>query len=172
MLRSPIAALALVATAVSADARAQQTNLSQPQPGSVAVSTPAPATDCRSGSGPDVVVCGNRGPSPYRIDPVTLDAMRAKEALQHPERVATREPPPEACGTVRNECSGDYLPIFGPVMKVVGALVNAANGEDWREPFRTGPDEYQLYQEARRKHARASVSVSVGASSGSSGPRE
>lgn len=159
MRRAILAALA-IATAVPAGASAQAVH-SGPR-----TVDPASRQTCESGNGQGVVVCGQRVGSPYRIDPATLDSLRKEDLLKHPERIAGREPPPEACGTVRNECDGGYFPIFQPLMTVVSAVVKAANGEDWREPFRTGPDEYQLYLDAKRKQGRGSIKFGVTASSG------
>ena len=122
----------------------------------------APAPDCRPGAGNDVVVCGERERSPYRIDPVTLDAMRQKEAAEHPDRLAGREPPPEGCGTGRNQCSGGTIPLLEPAFRVATAVVKAAKGEDWREAFSNGPSDYDRYEDAKRKRSKISVGISAG----------
>lgn len=122
---------------------------------------PKAAADCKPGNGSEVVVCGERERSPYRIDPVSLDVMRQKEALEHPDRVATREPAPEACGTVRNECSGGTIPLLEPALRVATAAVMAAKGEDWRQAFRNGPSDYELYQQAKRKRSKVSIGVTA-----------
>lgn len=120
------------------------------------------AADCKPGTGSEVVVCGERERSPYRIDPVSLEVMRQKEALEHPERMATREPPPEGCGTVRNECSGGTIPLLEPALRVATAAVMAAKGEDWRQAFSNGPSDYDLYQQAKRKHSKVSIGITAG----------
>lgn len=119
------------------------------------------AADCKPGTGSEVVVCGERDRSPYRIDPISLEVMRQKEALEHPDRLATREPPPEACGTVSNECSGGTIPLLEPALRVATAAVMAAKGEDWRQAFRNGPSDYELYQQAKRKRSKVSIGVTA-----------
>jgi hypothetical protein len=123
---------------------------------------PKAAAECKPGTGSEVVVCGERERSPYRIDPVSLEVMRQKESLEHPDRIATREPPPEGCGTVRNECSGGTIPLLQPALRIATAAVMAAKGEDWREAFSNGPSDYDLYQQAKRKHSKVSVGISAG----------
>lgn len=119
------------------------------------------ATDCKQGDGKEVVVCGERERSPYRIDPVTLDAMRSEDALKHPDRVARREPPPAGCGVGADICAGGVFPVAQAAEKVVMAVVNAVHGDDWREPFRTGPDSYDLYRRSKAKKDGISVGVGV-----------
>lgn len=119
------------------------------------------AADCKQGDGKEVVVCGERERSPYRIDPVTLDAMRSEDALKHPDRVARRDPPPADCGVGADICAGGVFPIAQAAEKVVMAVVNAVHGDDWGEPFRTGPDSYDLYRRSKAKKEGISVSVGV-----------
>lgn len=45
------------------------------------------------------------------------------------------------------------IPLLPAAVKVATALVKAAKGEDWREAFRTKPDDYQLYEEERKEEA-------------------
>lgn len=128
----------------------------------ISAEKPKAAANCKPGTGDEVVVCGERERSPYRIDPVSLDVMRQKEALEHPDRLATREPPPEACGTVRNECSGGTIPLLEPALRVATAAVMAAKGEDWRQAFKNGPSDYELYQQSKRKHSKVSIGITAG----------
>lgn len=128
----------------------------------VGTDKPKAAGDCKPGEGSEVVVCGERERSPYRIDPVSLEVMRQKEALEHPDRVVSREPPPEGCGTGRNECSGGTIPLLEPALRVATAAVMAAKGEDWRQAFSNGPSDYELYQQAKRKHSKVSIGISAG----------
>jgi hypothetical protein len=116
---------------------------------------------CKAAEPGEVLVCGDRGPSPYRLDPTVLQADRAKEAASNPVRVEDRSGNANLCGTVRDECGGGMIPILGPALRVADAVVKAAEGEDWREAFRNGPSDYQRYQEAKRKKPSISVGVSV-----------
>lgn len=129
-----------------------------------AASPPQAAAGCKSGEGSEVVVCGERQHerSPYRIDPVSLDAMRQKEEAEHPDRIAGREPPAEGCGTGRNECSGGTIPLLQPALRVATAVVKAAKGEDWREAFSNGPSDYDRYEAAKRKRSKVTVGISAG----------
>lgn len=129
---------------------------------------PAPSLDlsrdtgCTEPTSGEVVVCGERGRSQYRIDPTTLETMRQQEALKNPDRIASRDLPPQACGVGADICAGGMIPIFQPALKVVSAIVNAVQGDDWREPFRTGPDEYELYRQQKAKTDGVSVGISAG----------
>ena len=46
------------------------------------------------------------------------------------------------------------------------AAVKAVQGEDWREPFRNGPDDYQRYLEARKKRAAKPPAIAISVSGG------
>lgn len=115
------------------------------------------STDCKAGSASDVIVCGERERSPFRIDPVTLDAMRQKEAAEHPDRIASREPGAEGCGTGSNPCSGGTIPLLEPALRVATAVVVAVKGEDWREAFSNGPSDYDRFKDAKRKRSKISA---------------
>lgn len=158
-----VGALVLLAAGFAAAAPAQE----PPAPGPpLDLSTQATPRQCDKATSGEVVVCGERERSPYRIDPATLDSMRAEDAIKNPDRVASRDLPATPCGVGNDICGGDAIPLLQPALKVAEAVVKAVNGEDWREPFRTGVDEYQLYEDAKRKQDSASVTVGVSASSG------
>jgi hypothetical protein len=160
MMRSSIVAFCLIA---AASGRAQPQ--SAPAPG-IDLSGAHQQTRCKSATPGELVVCGERGPSPYRLDPTVLDAERSKEAASNPPRVQDRSGAPQACGTVRIECGGDAIPLLEPALRVATAVVKAVQGDDWREPFRNGPTDYERYQDAREKRPRSSISVGVSVSSG------
>lgn len=126
----------------------------------------SPAQPCESASEGEVVVCGQRGPSPFRIDPEVLGGLRAEEARRHPPRVQDRSGSAETCGTAGNECGGGAIPLLEPALRVAAAAVKAIRGEDWREPFRTGPSDYELYEQEKRKRAGARVTFGVSANGG------
>lgn len=98
----------------------------------------------------EVVVCGERGTSPYRIDAAVLQAIREKEKAENPRRLSDRSATAESCVVGPNACPGaGAVDLVGPALLVAKSLINAATGEDWREPFRTRPDDYQLHEQAK-----------------------
>jgi hypothetical protein len=136
-----ICCLAIAAWAVPATAAAQpsgsQLNLAR-------------ETGCRALTPGEVVVCGERGASPYRIDPTILEAMRQKERAANPPRPPERSAGAETCAVGPQACPGEGAVDFvRPAMLIVAAAVKALQGEDWREPFRTKPDDYQVYQDSK-----------------------
>lgn len=113
---------------------------------------------CKSTSPAEVVVCG-RSEQRYRIDPQVLAATRAAEALPpKPELDASRD---SSC--TGPNCGGGTIPLVGMALTALKAAELAAQGDDWREAFRTHPDQYQLYQDAKAKEKRASVNIGVAA---------
>jgi hypothetical protein len=110
-------------------------------------------------------VCG-RSQAPYRIDPDVLAATRAAEA--RPPKPPVGSAPPEQC-TGANCGGGSYVPLVGMTLTALKAAELAAQGEDWREAFRTRPDQYRLYQEQQAKRAKEG-GVSVGMTVGNSRP--
>jgi hypothetical protein len=108
-----------------------------------------------------VVVCGSRSRK-YRIDSNVLAAQRAAEAA--PSREQALDPDSHA-QCIGPNCGGDFVPLVAVAIKVAKAAVDAATGEDWRQNFRTHPDEYSAYQEAKSKGSgTVSFSVSAGTS--------
>lgn len=160
MLRVAILASGLALAAAAATVRAQA------PPQAPLDLRSSPAQSCESASEGEVVVCGQRGPSRFRIDREVLDGIRAEEARRNPPRVQDRSGNAEACGTGSNLCSGGTIPLLEPALRVAAAAVKAIRGEDWREPFRTGPSDYELYEQAKRRRAAARVTVGVSASGG------
>ena len=158
VFRAASLAASAIAIAVPGIAAAQ----SAPPGPRVDLSTPN--SQCKAGAPGDVVVCGDRGdrgPSPYRLDPTVLDAERAKAGSTNPARVQDRSANANLCGTVGDECGGGMIPILGPALRVADAVVKAVQGEDWREAFRNGPSDYERYEEAKRKKSSIIVGVSV-----------
>lgn len=155
VFRAASLAASAIAIAVLGIAAAQ----SAPPGPRVDLSTPN--SQCKAGAPGDVVVCGDRGPSPYRLDPTVLDAGRAKERSTNPVRVQDRSASANLCGTVRDECGGGMIPILGPALRVADAVVKAVQGEDWREAFRNGPNDYERYEQAKRKKSGITLGVSV-----------
>ena len=147
---------ALLASAASAQAPAPSLDLT---------TKPAKA-ECVASSPAEVVVCGERGPSPYRLDPTVLQVIRDKEEAANPPRVSNRGDIAEACGTGSNPCDGGMVPLLEPALRVVSAAVKAVQGEDWREPFRNGPDDYQRYLDARKKRAGRPPAIAISVSGG------
>ena len=119
---------------------------------------------CKSTNPAEVVVCGHSHQK-YRIDPSVLAAERAVEALP-PKGPITVESSQTAC--VGPKCGTDsfgVVPIIGIALVAARAAELAAQGNDWREAFRTHPDTYQAYQDAKTKDANQ-PHISIGLSAG------
>lgn len=121
---------------------------------------------CAAATDKEVVVCGSRERSPYRLDETVVDAERSKDAANNPRVVQDRSGGAEPCGTVRNECGGGMIPLLGPALRVATAIVDAAKGEDWKQAFRNGPTDYERYQDAKRKRAKGGISVGISVGTG------
>jgi hypothetical protein len=105
-----------------------------------------------------VVVCG-QSPQRYRIDPDVLAAARQAEALPpKPKLDATTA---EGC-TGPNCGGGSYVPLVGMALTALKAAELAANGDDWRDAFRTHPDSYKVYQDSKARKSRISIGVTAG----------
>jgi hypothetical protein len=116
---------------------------------------------CKSSNPAEVVVCG-RSAQRFRIDPNVLAATRALETA--------RPKPPLDASTDQSctgpNCGGGTIPLVGMALTALKAAELAARGDDWREAFRTHPDAYQVYEEAKaKKTKRPHVSIEVGAAS-------
>jgi hypothetical protein len=126
--------------------------------GALGKAATAPKADCKSADPKAVVVCG-RSQQRFRIDPAVLAATRAAEA-----------PPPKPAldATAGQPCTGSqcgggsYVPLVGMALKALKAAELAADGDDWRDAFRTRPDQYQTYQANKAKKGGVSVGVTVG----------
>jgi hypothetical protein len=96
----------------------------------------------------DVQVCAKRVPD-FRIDPEILAGERAKESPPVSEKDRVKAVMAPDCQMLPTKCQGSgVVPIVPVVLKTVQALAKAAKGEDWREPFRTGTDDYSVYKRA------------------------
>ena len=131
------------------------------------VASPAPElststdqpTSCKSTDSSEVVVCG-RSEQRYRIDPSVLAATRATEALP-PKPPITGDVPEAGC--VGPNCGGgSYVPLVGMALTALKAAELAADGNDWREAFRTRPDEYRAYQSAKATKGGISIGIVAG----------
>jgi hypothetical protein len=117
-----------------------------------------PSPTCRSDA-TEVVVCG-RSDHKYRIDPDVLAATRAAEApppkpeLDASQQIACVGP---SCG------GGNYVPLVGMALTALKAAELAAQGDDWRDAFRTHPDQYQAYQQSKDgKKGHVSIGITAG----------
>ena len=137
-----------------------------PPASSLDLTTRPAKTECTASTPAEVVVCGERGPSPYRLDPTVLQAIRDKAQAANPPRPPDRGASAEPCGTGSNPCGGGMIPLLEPALRVASAVVKAVQGEDWREPFRNGPDDYQRYLDARRKRDGKSPAIAISVSGG------
>lgn len=112
-----------------------------------------------------VVVCG-RSQKLYRIDPLVLATTRAAEAPP---------PKPPIDATTAEQCTGpdcgggSYVPLVAVALTAVKAAELAAQGDDWRDAFRTRPDQYRVYQQEQAKQAK-SRGISIGVMVGNARP--
>lgn len=136
-------ALALVSASASAQSPGPRLHIS---------TLPSEAEPCPPGEDGEVVVCAQRGPSPYRIDPDVLQAMRAKERAANPPRPPAPIAEADPCKVGPSGCPGEgAVDFIRPALVMLSVAVKAIQGEDWREPLRTGPDDYQTYSEEKAK---------------------
>lgn len=133
------------------------------QPAAPAPAIKAPpaleADRCKGSDASEVVVCG-RSPQRYRIDPAVLAATRSAEAK--PAKPPITGDVPEAGCAGPNCGGGSYVPLIGMALTALKAAELAADGDDWREAFRTKPDQYQAYSRAKAKKGGISIGVSAG----------
>ncbi len=116
-----------------------------------------PAESCKSSDPTAVVVCG-RSQQRYRIDPNVLAAARAAEAPPpKPELDATN-----ANTCVGPNCGGATIPLVAMALTALKAAELAAEGDDWKEAFRTHPDQYKAYQASKAKKGKISIGVMAG----------
>jgi len=114
-------------------------------------------SDCKSEDPDAVVVCG-RSQQRFRIDPTVLAATRRAETL--PPKAPLDATGAQPC--TGSQCGGgSYVPLIPMALKALKAAELAIEGDDWREAFRTRPDQYQLYRSEQAK-GRVSVSVTAG----------
>lgn len=121
----------------------------------------AASPQCKNSRADEVVVCGRSAPR-YRIDPTVLAATRALEAppVKPPLDASTDQ----SC--VGPNCGGATIPLVGMALTALKAAELAAQGDDWREAFRTHPDAYQAYKNAKANEAKR-PRVSIGVTAGS-----
>ena len=146
----------LVALLVGTPAAAHQAPASEALGQALDAAKPVPS--CK-GDSTQVVVCG-RSDHKYRIDPDVLAATRAAEAP--PPKPALDASQQVAC--VGPNCGGgNYVPLVGMALTALKAAELAADGDDWREAFRTHPDQYQAYQRAKDgKKGHVSIEITAG----------
>lgn len=111
------------------------------------------AIGCRQASPDEVVVCSPAKPK-YGPDADVMKAAEPPPPLLETDRreLATQT----RCGTGGNLCDSGQIPVTAIALAGAKAVMMAAQGEDWKEVFRTRPDEYQRYLDARsRRRARS-----------------
>lgn len=114
--------------------------------------------DCKSDDPNAVVICG-RSQQQFRIDPTVLAATRRAEAL--PPKAPLDATGAQPC--TGSQCGGgDFVPLIPMALKALKAAELAIEGDDWREAFRTRPDQYQAYRAEQAKKGKVSVSVTAG----------
>lgn len=112
---------------------------------------------CKSEDPTVVVVCG-RSQQRYRIDPVVLEATREVEAPPPKPRLDAASDQ----GCIGPNCGGGTIPLVAMALTAVKAAVLASQGDDWRDAFRTRPDAYRQYEDARARTSHISVGVTAG----------
>lgn len=152
-----LGALSWPTTAVAQDAGEPRPSLSQV----LAKQEAQSADSCKETDPTEVVVCG-RSPQRYRIDPDVLAAARAAEAPPpKPSLDATTANP-----CVGPNCGGATIPLVAMALTAIKAAELAAEGDDWKEAFRTHPDQYKAYQQSKAKGG-----ISIGVTAGNQRPR-
>lgn len=112
------------------------------------------AAKCRDDDPTEVVVCG-RSQQRYRIDPDVLAATRAAEAP--PPKPSLDATNANAC--VGPNCGGATIPLVAMALTALKAAELAAEGDDWKEAFRTHPDQYKAYKESKKAQGKISIGV-------------
>lgn len=150
--------LMLMPLAIAAPAAAQQATAPAPTRLGQAIDAAKQPPNCTSDS-TEVVVCGRSSPR-YRIDPNVLAATRAAEAPPPKPNLDASQP----ISCVGDHCGGgNYVPLVGMALTALKAAELAADGDDWREAFRTHPDQYQAYQRAKDgKKGHVSIGITAG----------
>ncbi|HEX5239208.1 MAG TPA: hypothetical protein VFW39_12195 [Sphingomicrobium sp.] len=144
---------AALAIPISTAASAQTAQTAIPPIGNALrnpVTSPS-SKDCKSNDPDSVVVCG-RSQHLYRIDPDVLAAERAAEAP--PIRAPlTADDAQTAC--IGAQCgTGGVVPFIGMALIAATAVAMAADGDDWREVFRTRQEQYQAYLDAKARQKK------------------
>jgi hypothetical protein len=129
-----------------------------------------PDDACNSPDSRDIVVCAQRRQG-YRLDPSVSEARQEAQSSSRsagaarPAAQAACAASPMGCGT-----GLESLDLVNVALVLGTMAVRAAKGEDWAKAFRTGgPDEYQLYLQAKQRRAardaeRAAASMKAQAS--------
>jgi hypothetical protein len=116
---------------------------------------------CKETDPNEVVVCG-RSPQRYRIDPNVLAASRAAEA---PAPKSSLDATTANAACVGPDCGGATIPLVALALTAIKAAELAAQGDDWKEAFRTHPDQYKAYQQSKAKGG-----ISIGVTAGNRRP--
>jgi hypothetical protein len=136
-----------------------------PAPAESAAHAPAQASvdSCRSQDPHDIVVCAQRGHG-YRLDSNVMDARREAESRSRnataalPLAQAVCSAAPSGCG---NGLEG--LDLVNVAFVAGTMAVKAAKGKDWTGALGTGgPDEYQLYLQAKREREQHEADRAAG----------
>jgi len=116
-----------------------------------------PAASCRSTAPDTIVVCGERsGNSRYRIDPAMRRFFREKAQSEDPTPRSGQIANVQAAAAADSPgSSGGPVPVMGPAIKVASAVVKAIKGEDWRDAFSNGSNDYDLYKDAKSREESA-----------------
>lgn len=112
------------------------------------VAVPRDEPGCeRSITTEDIVVCGRRVDTTYRLDPRLVEAQRRVEGARGGPSATERLL--VSCSDVSARgCPGQgAVSVSGAALKFVSVLVAAVKGDDWKEPLLSNePDEYEVYK--------------------------
>jgi hypothetical protein len=107
---------------------------------------------CESTVPAEVIICGRRDEK-YRIDPIVLEALRARKAVPLKEPETAEAKPTQGC-VGPNACGGGVIPLVRMALVAAEAVKLAADGEDWRGAIWKHEDEYRLYKRAEERRAK------------------
>ena len=106
---------------------------------------------CKSQDSRDIVVCAQRKQG-LRLDSDVVDAQRAAQAAS--QSATVRRPTAQAsCASLPQGCGAglEGLDLLNVAVVAATTAVKAVSGDDWKKVLKPGgPDEYQLYLEAKR----------------------
>jgi hypothetical protein len=112
---------------------------------------------CKDDDPKAVVVCGP-SQQQYRIDPAVLAATRRAEAL--PPKLPVDATAADHCSGP-NCGGGSYVPLVGMALTALKAVKLAADGDDWRDAFRTRPTNIAHIRTTRPKRRGSHASASA-----------
>lgn len=137
---------------LSATAAAAQEGPTPPGAAPLRIVIPIVEPRCETSPPTDgvIVVCGLRDER-YRIDPIVLATIRARDSRGGPRPDAHTNMFDDRCNSVGlSRCAGqNVVPVSSILLVAATALVKAVRGEDLRPMLHTVPSEYDLFKQAK-----------------------